>query len=272
MHKHGQPARVAKVSAFADRVGYPVILKSDVGSVGKGVVKVDRAESLPGRLAQTAGPYLAQQFTSNNLEFGVFYVRLNGKPRITGINQKHFPTVTGDGERSLGELAKAHPRYTFHWRTFLQYLDESAVPAQGEQVQLSFIGSHTMGCRFTDDTHLVTPALEAAIFSVFAQQPGFNFGRLDVKVRDKEAFQQGEFVVIEVNGVASLPTNMFDPDNTLLQAYRIFLRHGNYLVRAAAENRRQIMPLDSYRNIVRRVRDNAAVLNKSHVSLMSEPR
>jgi hypothetical protein len=46
----------------------------------------------------------------------------------------------------------------------------------------------------------------------FDQQSGFNFGPLDLKAQSESAFLRGRFVVIEVNGVALLLTNMFDPD------------------------------------------------------------
>jgi hypothetical protein len=256
------------VETFASEHGYPVVLKSDIGSVGKGVVKVNSPDEIGPRVLQLVGPYLVQKFTAWNYEYGVFYVRHRGEARITGINKKHFPTVVGDGQKDILKLAQQHPRYSDHWATFLQYQDVNRVPLPGEKVQLSFIGSHTMGCRFTDDTHLLTPEIEESVFSIFERQPGFNFGRLDVKAQSESAFLQGNFVVIEVNGVASLPTNMFDPNNSLRQAYRIFLRHGRYLVESAAENRHEPMELDSYRSIIRRVRKNARLLNSSHQRLM----
>ncbi len=257
-----------RVTSFADKHGYPIILKSDIGSVGKGVVKISEPQQVSSRLSQIEGSYLVQKFTPWNVEYGVFYVRHGGRAAISGINRKHFPTVIGDGEKDILTLAEAHPRYTDHWQTFLQYLDKTQIPASGESVQLSFIGSHTMGCKFTDDSEILTASLEASVFSIFKQQPGFNFGRLDVKAKDEQAFLAGNFVVIEVNGVASLPTNMFDPDNSLLRAYQIFLRHGRHLVDAASEHRSQPMPLDSYRSIIKRVRDSARLLNRSHQRLM----
>lgn len=256
------------IAAFASLHGYPVVLKSDIGSVGKGVVKVNCREDIESRVLQLVGPYLVQKYTDWNFEYGVFYVRHQGKARITGINKKHFPTVVGDGQKDIQLLAREHPRYSNHWATFLQYLDVDRVPLSGESVQLSFIGSHTMGCKFTDDSHLLTTGIEESIFSIFAQQPGFNFGRLDVKAPSEADFLQGKFVVIEVNGVASLPTHMFDPDNSVRQAYGIFLRHGRHLVESASENRHQDMMLDSYRSIIRRVRKNAQLLNSSHQRLM----
>ncbi len=256
------------VTDFAAEHGFPLILKSDIGSVGKGVVRLSDAADVPVRIAQLAGSYLVQKFTPFNEEYGVFYVRHGGRPLITGINRKHFPTIVGNARSTVRQLADAHPRCTPHWATFLQYLDVQRVPAAGEVVQLSFIGSHTMGCKFTDDSELKTPALAQAVFSIFQDQPGFNFGRLDLKAESQQAFQRGEFHVIEVNGVASLPTHMFDPEKTLLQAYRIFLEHGKYLLDAASEHRNQTMVLHSYKEIVSKVRRNTAILNMSHKRLM----
>lgn len=262
--------KVDEIKTFGAEHGYPVVAKSDIGSVGKGVVKLAASADIAERVRQMKGPFLVQKYTDLNLEFGVFYVRQRGIGRISGINRKHFPTVTGDGVRSVLQLAQDHERFTSHWQTFLQYLDVDRVPAAGEVVQLSFIGSHTMGCKFTDESDALTPALEAAVCEVFASQPGFNFGRLDVKAASEDAFLKGDFVIIEVNGVASLPTNMFDPSFTLAQGYRIFLRHARYLLDIAAEHRDQPMELDSYWGMITRARHNAAQLNASHKQLMND--
>ncbi|NOX52095.1 MAG: hypothetical protein GXP16_16400 [Gammaproteobacteria bacterium] len=117
---------------------------------------------------------------------------------------------------------------------------------------------------FTHDTHLLTPKHERAVSAVCDSQPGFNFGRLDVKTQSEEKFRQGDFVVIEVNGIASLPTHMFDPNNSLREAYKIFLQHGKYLTKIADEHRQQPMQLKSYADIWHLAITNATLLNKLH--------
>ena len=260
-------AKQQQVTAFAERYGYPVILKSDVGCVGKGIRKVNSAQEVADVIPLLAGDYLIQQFTPLSFECGIFYIRSQGQPRITGINQKHFPFVMGNGVDSIQQLARQHERFNQHWQSFLQYLDTDTVPAKGEKVGLSFIGSHTLGCKFTDDTDMLTPALEQALFKVFDSQPGFNFGRVDVKAEDAAALQRGEFVIIEVNGVASLPTHMFDPDFSLPEAYRVFLRHAKYLVSIAKEHEQQPMDLLSYWGVIQKVKNNQALLNQAHKQL-----
>ena len=252
---------------FVQRYGYPAILKSDVGCVGKGICKLASDRDIEHKAPLLLGDYILQQFTPFACEYGVFFVRERGVPRVTGINKKHFPTVVGNGRDTLLQLAQGHERYSEHWPAFLQSLDTARVPAPGEEVRLSFIGSHTLGCKFTDDSALLTPALERAVYDFFESQPGFNFGRCDIKAESEAAFQRGEFVVIEVNGVASLPTHMFDPQYRLGEAYGIFFEHARYLAKIAQEHRQQAMPLLPYRQVLRRVRANQSLLNRVHALL-----
>lgn len=263
------PVDCQTAQQFSQQIGLPVILKPLIGTVGKGVIKIAAVDELTTALAALHGDYIIQSYCPDPQEYGVFFIRKAGINRITGINQKHFPTVVGDGHQNLNALATAHPRFTPHWGLFLKYLDLAKIPAAGEQVRLSFIGSHTMGCRFTDDTAITTSALERALFKVCESQPGFNFGRFDLKTQSREAFLDGAFTIIEVNGIASLPTHMFDPANSLRRAYQIFFEHGRYLVDIAYEHRHRAMQLDSYRTLLRRAANNHAALNKMHETAKS---
>ncbi len=257
-----------KLRAFVKSHQYPIILKSNVGCVGKGICKLSCDEDIDAKLPLLVGDYIAQEFTPLKEEYGVFYIRDKNIPKITGINKKHFPEITGNGKDRLIDLATSHPRYSDHWQSFLQYFDHRTIPAKGERIQLSFIGSHTMGCKFTDQSELITPELEKEVFSIFETQPGFNFGRLDIKTAGAEALTSGEFVVIEVNGVASLPTHMFDPKYNLTQAYRIFFEHARHLASIAKENKDQEMKLLPAWQIIQRARTNQQLLNKAHQQLM----
>lgn len=258
------------IKRFAQAHGYPIILKSNMGCVGKAIVKVHNEAQIERNAALLLGDFIVQKFTAFEHECGVFYVRHKGVAKITGINKKHFPTVRGNGIDSVQVLAEQHPRYTAHWDSFLQNIDTDEVLAEGQEKRLSFIGSHTLGCKFTDDTSLLTAELETAVFKLFESQPGFNFGRVDLKFADDAAFQRGEFVVIEVNGVASLPTHMFDPNYSVWQAYAIFFEHARYLASIAREHRHQAMPLLGYREVIQKVGDNARELNEVHQRLMGK--
>lgn len=260
--------RRQSILAFAKQHGWPLILKPDMGAVGKGIIRLDSTTNLDVVVREMIGNHLLQAYCRLPEEFGIFYVSVGGKSTITGINQKHFPTVMGDGSASLRELANNHPRYSHHWPIFLKYLDLDRTPKLGEAVRLSFIGSHTMGCKFTNDSALLTDDLLQAVREVCEPQPGFNFGRLDVRADSPEALQAGNFCVIEINGVASLPTHMFDPSNTLRQGYGIFLSHGSLLAKVANEHREEPMLLMSLRELRESVFDNQRRLNEIHQQLL----
>ena len=108
------------IQEFADQHGYPILLKSNVGCVGKGILKLHHDKEVTAALTNLHGDYMVQKFTPFNIEFGVFYTRYGGQPRITGINRKHFPSITGNGHDSLLTLAENHYRYSDHWASFLQ--------------------------------------------------------------------------------------------------------------------------------------------------------
>ncbi|MFU8813846.1 MAG: hypothetical protein ACNA7W_00770 [Pseudomonadales bacterium] len=86
---------------------------------------------------------------------------------------------------------------------------------------------------FTNDTHRLTPALEESVVALCEHQRGFNFGRFDVTAESEAAFFAGDFVVIEVNGIASLPTHVFDPHHNLRRGYGILPEHAADLLECA---------------------------------------
>src|SRR5204862_1835256 len=67
---------------------------------------------------------------------------------------------------------------------------------------------------------LKTAALEQAVERVSRAHPGFYLGRFDVRTPSVDAFQRGEFKVIELNGVSAEATHVYDPAVSLLDAYR----------------------------------------------------
>lgn len=261
----------AAATAFAKAHGFPLILKPDAGFTGKGVRRVRNADELTRTLPLLRIDYLLQGFLDLPNEYGVFYARVRGKEKILGINGKIYPEITGDGKRTVAALAEGHPRFTPHWRAFLAECDLGRVPEAGEKVTLSYIGSHTMGCLFADESRLITPRLEEKIFSFFKNFRGFNFGRLDVKCRDEQALSGGELALIEVNGVDSLPTWIFDPSWTLCRSYRALLGAGNWLLAAAGEHRRKAMRRLPLREFFRATQHIVRDVNAQHEILLQNP-
>ena len=145
----------------------------------------------------------------------------------------------GDGRRTLEELILADDRAVCMARFFLarheSRIDE--VPAAGETVTLSELGTHSRGALFLDGTQLVTAALTAAVERVSRAHAGFYFGRYDVRTASVEAFQRGEFTVIELNGLTSESTSIYDPRHSLWFGWRVLCRQWRLAFAIAAENR-----------------------------------
>src|SRR6185295_519320 len=85
------------------------------------------------------------------------------------------------------------------------------VPAAGATVSLGDCGSHCRGAEFLDGGRYLTPALEDALERVSRRFDGFFFGRFDLRAASIDAFASGAFTVIELNGVTSEPTHIYDP-------------------------------------------------------------
>ncbi len=98
------------------------------------------------------------------------------------------------------------------------------VPAAGERVVLNRIGTHSRGSLFTDAGHLASPALLAEIERISRHFDGFHLGRYDLMADDADALAAGrDLRVIELNGVSSEPTHIYDPSLSVWNAWRVTL-------------------------------------------------
>ena len=227
--------------ALAEAVGgLPVVVKPDVGERGSGVEIVRSPEALGSRLAESGPKLIVQEYVPGE-ELGVFYYRIPGEARgrLFGITEKHQPVVTGDGHRSIAELTLDHTRLRCQHRAFVRHLGTAIdrVPAPGEVVTLEERGNHCHGCEFRDGGHLETPALSDTIDELSRGTPGFFFGRYDIRGASIADLQAGRFKVIELNGVSSEATNIYDPANTLRAAYGTLFRQWELAFRIGSVNR-----------------------------------
>lgn len=237
-----EDARLRAVDrAVADRVWtYPLILKPDIGQKGVGVRRIATRDEAVRYLRAEAGAVIAQPWHPGPFEAGIFYVRRpdEARGRIFSITDKRFPEVVGDGESTLEALLRAHPRFRLQVPLFLQRHDGTRVLADAECLPLVTAGNHCQGAIFLDGATLVTPALEARIDAIARAVPGFFIGRFDVRYRDREAFMRGEdLAIVELNGVTSESTNIYDPTFGALAAWRTLARQWALVFEIGAVNR-----------------------------------
>lgn len=234
--------RVAALEAFMaeQALAFPIVLKPDVGERGDGVVIARDAAQARAAIEAVRAPLIAQAYVPG-VEFGVFYHRRPSAAcgEIFAITDKRMVGVTGDGKRCLEDLILADDRAVcmspFFLRKLTARLDD--VPAAGERVMLGELGTHCRGALFLDGTALVTPALSAETERVSRAFEGFHFGRYDVRAASAEAFQRGEFTVIELNGLTSEATSIYDPRHGAWHGWRTLCRQWRIAFAIAAENR-----------------------------------
>lgn len=229
-------------------VRYPLALKPDAGQRGAGVALV-KNEAEAAAYCQTAtGATIVQEYAAGD-EFGVFYYRYPDEThgRIFALTEKKFPVLTGDGRRTVEDLIWADRRAACLAQVYCeaQTTRLKDVPADGETLQLVELGTHCRGAVFLDGGALLTPALEAAIDAVSREYAGFYFGRYDIRTPSLTDFQSGKnFKVIELNGVTSEATSIYDPRHSVLYAYRVLCEQWRIAFAIGAQNRaRGVQPV-----------------------------
>jgi hypothetical protein len=105
-------------------------------------------------------------------------------------------------------------------------------------VRLARAGNHAQGTEFLDGRALASPALEARIDDIARRIDGFYFGRFDVRYRDRQAFREGRDVaILELNGVTSEATHIYDPSGSLFAAWATLMRQWSLAFAIGAANR-----------------------------------
>lgn len=217
-------------SAFVDHhaLSFPLVLKPDVGERGRGVCIARNHADVEAYLGLANGDTIVQEYV-DGVEISVFYCRFptDAKGQIFSITEKGFPHVVGNGVSTLRDLilndSRAVALAESYFRQNIAALDK--IPDMGESVKLIEIGTHSKGAIFLDGGWLRTEKLELAIEDICGSIEGFYFGRFDLRARTFEDFKNGgPFRIIELNGVASESTNIYDPRYSLIAANRILFR------------------------------------------------
>jgi membrane protein DedA with SNARE-associated domain len=247
------------------RLDFPFILKPDVGQRGVGVKLIRSQEQAAAYLQQTTAPLVIQRYAPGPHEIGVFYYRFPHETRghIFAITEKIFPTVNGDGRRTIEELVWEDERARFIAETYLRRLGErrSEILPAGESLKLVEAGNHAQGCIFRDGAHLWSVQLERRIDEISQRLDGFFIGRYDIRYASDEDLCAGRnFQIIELNGAASEATSVYDSRNSLFAAYRTLFRQWELVFAIGAANRQRGCPPTAPTLLWRKWRETTALI------------
>lgn len=233
--------KLAKDFIAEESLSYPIVLKPDAGQRGSGVGIIHSNAELESYLQQANVDTLIQEFLAGE-EFGVFYYRYPNQPagKIFAITEKRFPIVTGDGSSTLEQLILNDSRAVCMAKFLLDKHSDRLWerPGAGEIVKLVDLGTHCRGAIFLDGGWVKSAELEVAIDLICRQFDGFYFGRFDIRTPSVEDFRQGRnFKVIELNGVTSEATSIYDPKNSVFTAYRTLFKQWQIAFEIGSQNR-----------------------------------
>ena len=241
-------------SFMADHsLDYPIVLKPDAGQRGQGVKICPDLETARQWLEQAERDYLIMEYLPGE-EFGVFYYRLPDQPRgrIFSINRKKLLHVVGDGKSTLEELILRDERAVCMAPMFFENLEADLLDIipEGQTRQLGQVGTHSRGSLFLDGADLISPELLDRVERIVENYSGFYFGRFDFKAPSEEDLREGKNLkVIELNGLTSEATHIYDPKNSIFYAWKTLIDQWSIAFEIAEANLKkglQPMPLAEF--------------------------
>ncbi len=219
---------------------FPVVFKPNAGERGNDVTILRNREMSRELFDAYESDIIIQEFVAGP-EISVFYYRFPSQERgkIFSITEKTFPVLIGDGESTLEELILKDTRAVCLAGKYFEQNHErlNDIPSSDEKVTLIEIGTHSRGAIFSDGARFLTKKLEASIDSIIRNYDGFFFGRFDLRAAGESRFIDGKgFKIIELNGVTSESTNIYDKKYSLRAAYGILFRQWRIAFKIGAEN------------------------------------
>ena len=100
------------------------------------------------------------------------------------------------------------------------------------------MGTHARGAIFSDGRDLISESLVDKMNQVCQPVPGYYFGRFDIKVPSDEHLKAGkDLKIIEVNGVTSESTNIYDSQYSFWDAQKVLLKQWQLAYEIGHKNR-----------------------------------
>jgi hypothetical protein len=199
-----------------NNIGFPLIIKPDIGFRGLLVTKIKDEVELSVYLKRyNFINLIIQEFVDYKNECGIFYHRIPGEKtgKITSVTLKKYLSVIGDGNSTLSDLIMNNERAK-HYSKYITELNKDRlqiIPKLNEEVVLNMVGNHSKGTQFINGNYLINSELEHFLDELNAKIDGWFYGRIDLKYNNFEELLKGEnFIIIEINGIISEPTHIYD--------------------------------------------------------------
>jgi len=208
---------------------YPLIAKPDLWRTWRDILKINNVDDLKLYLSSIKENFLIQEFIDYPMEFGIFYYHLPDQEfgHISWITQKCFMFINWDWKQKFGDLIMKHPRAKFYYKDLkTKYVNKrNDIVEDWKEIQLNYIWNHVRWSVFYDKSDLNNDKLEKVFDNLSKSLNWFYFGRYDVKVQSIQDLYSGNFKIIEVNWIWSLPVHNLDPNYGMINAYKELFHH-----------------------------------------------
>lgn len=251
----------------ANNLSYPLIVKPNIGMKGMAVIKVNNEIELEKAVLNFIVDFIIQPFVDLPNEMGLFYIKYPNKKtgKITGIVNKEFLKVTGNGINSIAELLQQNKRYILQIEALQKIIPEQMndILKDGEERILVPYGNHARGSLFLDRTNWVDEKLENVIEKVCSKIEGFYYGRLDIRYNSIEELKENKnWSIIELNGAGSEPTHIYDPNHSIFFAWKEIIKHWWILATISIQNKKKGYTYLGFNEGVQMFKQNNAYINK----------
>lgn len=226
---------VPKQTAFEDvfqwmnsaQLKFPIIAKPNIGERGLLVQKLVSVEELQQYHQKNQLDFLIQEFVAYPVEAAILHYRYphQSQGTISSICIKEFLSVEGDGESTVLKLMEKKPRAKLQIERLSPILTAkgllNTIPTKGKKLELSAIGNHCKGAKFLNGNDLIDDELRKIFDQISLQLKGIYFCRYDLKCESIADLRRGEnFKILEINGVAAEPAHIYDPNYSIVEAYK----------------------------------------------------
>lgn len=214
-------------------IKFPLIVKPDMGERGKNVALLGTAKELEQYLENIGQSVLIQEYISYPIELGIlFYWDTNKNPCISSIGIKKFCEIEGNGKDTLKKLVSKNHRIANRKEFLEEKFKEQwhQIVPKKERILLEPIGNHNLGTAFYDGREYYSEEMLSWVATCMKNIPGFDYGRLDIKIENWNAFKNNNGIkILEINGVNSEPIHIYDPGYSLWKAYKDIFNHMNII-------------------------------------------
>lgn len=216
----------ADLGAAGESIGYPIVLKPNVGSTGNGVMTGIRdARELADSFDYVAEKFRPKQVVVEEHLAGDDYRVLVVGDQVVGALRRDPANVVGDGQSSISELIdiknlvrRKNPflgtgliKFDFEIQKCLSALNLTAesVPRNGEKIVLRRIANASAGGDTVDVTDTLPQEILNAAVRAVKSIPGLVVAGVDVLYRTGSPATAENYAIIEMNPRPHIGVNMY---------------------------------------------------------------